>query len=213
LTTAEILQTKQRLLGGLEMSDSNDPSPKEPQPAEQLLKPLSELFKSDSHSKDDDPRKVLDRRAIWAILATGVVAAIKLAGGMPFISWSATPLAGISFSILISAVQERLRNKQPSTIFYLCPEEQKFIPIKHSSLPKYRKMKSCSCGCQLIKKCQQGKHEILSPDPNNADTPPSIDGFCQFCDPAIPKPQRAYLPETARKSDNEPSRMATGKNK
>ncbi len=189
------------------MPDNNDSSPKEFQPKE-ITQTIAE-----SVLKDDEFRKALGRRTNLLILTTTVIAGIKLAGGLSVVPWSATPLAGMTATFLISAIDAWIRSKRPTTIFYLCPEEQKFIAIKQSSPTRYRKMKSCSCGCRIVKKCPQGKHEIVSSDPNNPDNPPGIDGFCQFCDPAIPKAQRAFLPDTAGKLNDEPRQIIAGESK
>ncbi|MEK7831095.1 MAG: hypothetical protein AAB401_08420 [Acidobacteriota bacterium] len=184
------------------MPDENAPSPKpkEAQP-EEVLKTLAEsLFKGDETRK----------RATITVFTTAVALAVKEVGGLSSVSWTLVVIAGMVASLVIATVQDWVKSRQPATVFYLCPVEQKFIPIRRSSPPIYRKMKSCSCGCKLIKKCQQGKHQILSTDPDNPDAFPKADECCQHCDPALPKSKRTYLPETASRLDKEPSRQVVG---
>lgn len=179
------------------MPDSNDPSTKEPQPGE-IVKTLVELV-----LKDEDLKKSLGRRTIYAILFTLAVATVELTIGIPFITLGSTPLVGIMASFLIAVIEDWVLSRRPPTAFYICPEEGRFIPIKRSSHPKYRKLKSCpDCGCELIRRCQRGKHFILSPDPDNPDTLPKLDGFCPFCKPSLPKSSRAYLPAGIKPADS-----------
>lgn len=184
------------------MPDENAslPKPKEAQP-EEVLKTFAELL-----LKGDETKK----RATITVFTTAVAVAVKEVGGLSSVSWALTVIAGMVASLVIATVQDWMKSRQPSTIFYLCPEEQKFIPIRRSSPPIYRKMKSCSCGCRLTKKCQQGKHPILSTDPDNPDAFPKVDDCCQHCDPALPKSRRMYLPETASKSNKEPIQQIAG---
>jgi len=171
------------------MPDSNDPSNKESQPGE-VVKTVAELF-----LKDEDLKKSLGRRTVYAILFTLTVAGVELTIGIPFITLGSTPLVGIMLSFLIAVIEDWIWSRQHPTAFYICPEEGRFIPIKRSSHPKYRKLRSCpDCGCELIRRCRRGNHFIVSPDPNNPDTPPKLDGFCPFCKPSLPKSSRAYIP-------------------
>jgi hypothetical protein len=179
------------------MPDSNDPSNKESQPGE-VVKTLVELF-----LKDEDLKKSLGRRTVYAILFTLAVATVEFTIGIPFITISSTPLVGITASFLIAGVEDLVRSKRPPTAFYICPEDGKFISIKRSSHPKYRKLRSCpDCGCELIRRCRRGNHFIVSPDPDNPDTPPKLDGFCPFCKPSLPKSSRAYLPAITKPADS-----------
>jgi hypothetical protein len=179
------------------MPDGNDPSTKEPQPGE-VVKTVAELA-----LKDEDLKKSLGRRTIYAILFTLAVATVDLTIGIPFITLGSTPLVGITMSFLIAVIEDLVRSRRPPTAFYICPEEVRFIPIKQSSHPKYRKLRSCpDCGCELIRRCQRGNHFIVSPDPDSPDTPPKLDGFCPFCKPSLPKSSRAYLPAAAKPADS-----------
>lgn len=178
------------------MPDSNDPSTKEPQPGE-VVKAVAELV-----LKDEDLKKSLGRRTIYAVLFTLAVATVKLTIGIPFITLGSTPLVGITASFLIAAVEDWIWSRRPPTAFYICPEEGKFIPIKRSSHPKYRKLRSCTdCGCELIRRCQRGNHFVVSPDPEKPDTPPKLDGFCPFCKPSLPKSSKAYLPSNIKSAE------------
>ncbi|MGH9832613.1 MAG: hypothetical protein ACREBD_04210 [Blastocatellia bacterium] len=179
------------------MPDS-DPPTKESQ-ASEVVKALADLV-----LKDEELRKSLGRGATYAILAATAVAAIKLTIGLPVISFEAIPLIAFPAFVLITAVEGWIRSGRPPTVFYICPEEDRFIRIKRSSHPKYRQMRSCpDCGCELIRRCQQGKHFIVSPDPDNPDTPPKLDGFCLFCRPSLPKTSRAYLPATDKPANRD----------
>jgi len=167
------------------MPESNDPSTKEPQPGE-VVKTVAELV-----LKDEDLKKSLGRRTIYAVIFTLAVATVKLTIGIPFITLGSTPLVGITASFLIAAVEDWVVSNRPPTAFYICPEEGRFIPIKRSSHPKYRKLRLCpDCGCELIRKCQQGNHFIVSSDPDNPDTPPKLDGFCPFANHLFPNPAK-----------------------
>ncbi|MGH9753191.1 MAG: hypothetical protein ACREA2_10445 [Blastocatellia bacterium] len=179
------------------MPDSNDPSTKEPQPGE-VVKTVAELV-----LKDEDLKKSLGRRTIYAILFTLAVATVELTIGIPFITLGSTPLVGITVSFLIAVIEDWVWSRRPPTAFYICPEEGGFIPIKRSSHPKYRKLRSCpNCGCELIRRCQRGNHFIVSPDPDNPNTPPKLEGFCPFCKPSLPKSNRAYLPAAKKPADS-----------
>ncbi len=180
------------------MPDSNDPPTKEPQTGE-AVKTLAELI-----LKDEEFRKSLGRRITSLILAATTLAAIELTVGIPTIGLRAVPLIAVLVVVLIASVEDWVQRKRPPTIFYICPEEGKFISIKHSSFPKYRKLRSCpDCGCELIRSCQRGRHFIVSPDPDNPDTPPKLDGFCPFCKPSLPKTSKAYLPATNTPADDD----------
>lgn len=91
-------------------------------------------------------------------------------------------VAASAIFLPVAALDHIIHSRKPRTIFYLCPEEQKFFPIKSSD--PARQWKACpDCGTELIKRCQQGKHYIASPNPKNPDDEPSINGFCPKCDP------------------------------
>jgi hypothetical protein len=182
------------------MPDSNDPSTKEPQPGE-VVKTVAELVLL--VLKDEGLKQSLGRRTIYAILFTLAVATVELTIGIPFITLGSTPLVGIMASFLIAVVEDWVWSRRPLTAFYICPQESRFISIKRSSHPKYRKLRSCpDCGCELIRRCQRGNHFIVSPDPDNPDAPPKLDGFCPFCKPSLPKSSRAYLPAAAKPADS-----------
>jgi len=182
------------------MPDNNDPSTKEPQPGE-VVKTIAELA-----LKDEDLRKSLGRRTTSAILLTLAVATAELTVGIPFITLGSTPLVGITASFLIAAVEDWVRSKRPATIFYICPEEGRFIRIKQSSHPKYRQMRSCpDCGCELIRQCQRGKHFIVSPEPGDPDAPPKLDGYCSFCNPALSRSDRAYTHAAKAPVESDPA--------
>jgi len=180
------------------MPDNDTPSPKEYQSGE-AAGTIAELL-----LKDEELRRSLGRRASYAILISAILAAAKISIGIPFLSPSLVPVVAIIAVFLIATVEDWLRGKRPHTVFYLCPDEGRYIPISESVHPIYRKMRSCPhCGCGLTKRCQRGKHFIVSSDPQNPDTPPGPDGFCPFCDPSLPKAGKVYLPETKRAADNE----------
>jgi hypothetical protein len=179
------------------MPDSSDPLTTEPQTGE-VVKTLAEIA-----LKDEEFRKSLSRRISYAILATTALATIELTIGIPIISLRAVPLIAILVVALIAPIEDWVRKKRPSTVFYICPEEGIFISIKRSSHPKYRKFRSCpDCGCELIRRCQRGKHYIVSSNADQPDTPLRLDGFCPFCNPSLPKPSKAYLPMANKPADD-----------
>jgi hypothetical protein len=166
--------------------DTNDAPPQ----TGETIKTIAELV-----LKDEGFRHSVGRRASYAILLTLALATVKLTIGIPFFSLGHIPLAGIFLFFLISAVDDWLRSKRPSVTFYLYPDEGLFIPLNRTSPRIYRKLKSCPhCGSALLNKCRQRKHPIVSPDPGNPDLLPQASDFCPFCDPALPKEYRAYLP-------------------
>lgn len=162
-----------------------------------VIKTLVELLKSDEELKAS-----LGKYLTYFILASLVIATLELTVGLPIITLSTSPLVGGIIVFLYAEVETWLRSRKPKTIFYLCPKERKFIPIHWSSLPRYRKLKACpTCGTKLIKKCQKGKHYIVSPDFSNPDkTVPDAEGFCPLCDPDTPEEQRRYLPKNWREN-------------
>jgi hypothetical protein len=161
----------------------------------EVLKTLVELL-----LKDEELKKSLGRYTAIAILASVATAIAELTYGLPIITLTATPFVGPILVFLIASVQTYLRSGKPKTIFYVCPNfscprPERFITIKWSSLPLYRKQKACQdCGVELIKSCQSGKHYIVSSDPENPNQMPKIDSCCLFCDPKIPRPKRTYIP-------------------
>lgn len=182
------------------MPDHNDSSTKEPQAGE-VVKTIAELA-----LKDEEFRKSLGKRIGYVILSSSALAAIELTVGIPAIGLKYIPLIAISVFVLVAIVEDWLQSKRPATIFYICPEEGRFIRIKRSSHPKYRQMRSCpDCGCELIRRCQQGKHFIVSPEPDDPDAPPKLDGYCSFCKPSLPLPDRAYIPTAKAPVENDPA--------
>ncbi|MGH9842323.1 MAG: hypothetical protein ACREEM_26535 [Blastocatellia bacterium] len=180
------------------MPDNDAPSPKDYQSGD-AAKNVAELL-----LKDEELRRSLGRRTSYAILISAILATAKITIGIPFLSPGLVPLVAIIVVFLIATAEDWLLGKHPQTIFYLCPDEGRYIPISESVHPIYRKINSCPhCGCGLIKRCRGGKHFIISSDPNNPNTPPGPDGFCPFCKPSLPKTSRAYLPETKKPVDNE----------
>lgn len=157
-----------------------------------VLKTLIELLR-----KDEEFKESIGKYTTYFILSTLVVAVAELSVGLPIITLASSPLVGAIIVVLLAEVKVWIRSRKPKTIFYLCPKEKKYIPIRWSSLPRYRKLKSCpTCGTELIKKCQQGKHYIISPDIDNPNGgPPEIDSFCPLCDSGIPEEKRRYLPK------------------
>jgi len=171
------------------MSDRDEPPVTKPQTGE-AIKTLVEIL-----LKDEEFRRSLGRRMTYLILATLAVAAVELTIGLPIITLASTPLVGAIIVFLIAQVEDWIRSRKPRAVFYLYPQERRFIPIKWFSLPRYRQLRTCpSCGSELIKRRQQGQHFIVSPDFENPDVPPTIDEFCPFCDPRLPKVQRTYVP-------------------
>lgn len=145
---------------------------------------------------DEELKKSLGKRTIHFLLATCAMLVVGLTYNIPFITTASAPLMGAVITFLIASVEDWMRSKKPKTIYYLCPYDKKFIRINRSSLSHYRKLKSCpKCGVGLIKRCQQGKHYIVSPDfEHQKGHPPRVNGFCPFCDPKIPEEKRRYLP-------------------
>lgn len=167
----------------------NDESPSQEPKTGDVVKTLFELL-----IKDEEFKKSLGRRTTYLILATLAIATAELTIGLPIITLASTPILGTIIVFLIAQVEDWIRSKRPKTIFYLCPSEFRFFPIKWTSLPQYRKLKSCpNCGTKLIKRCQQGKHYIVSPDLTDPDAPPTAGSFCPFCDPNLPKDKRGYV--------------------
>jgi hypothetical protein len=149
------------------MPDSNDSPAKEHQAGE-AVKAVADLILTDKEF-----RKSLGRRTTYAILTTAAVAAIKSIVGIPAISFEAITLIAFPAFVLIVAIEDWILSKRPSTVFYVCPEEGKFIPIRRSSHPMYRKLRSCpDCGCELIRRCRQGKHFIVSSNPDEPTNHP-----------------------------------------
>jgi hypothetical protein len=170
------------------MPDIDDPPSQEPKTVD-VVRTLFELL-----IKDEEFKKSLGRRTTYLILATLAIATAELTIGLPIITLASTPILGTIIVFLIAQVEDWIRSRRPKTIFYLCPNERKFFAINWSSLPQYRKLKSCwNCGTKLIKRCQQGEHYIVSADLKDPDAPPTVGSFCPFCDPKLPKEKRAYL--------------------
>lgn len=179
------------------MPDNDEPPTKEPGTGE-AVKTIAELV-----LEDEGFKKSLGRRITSLILAATVLAAVELTIGIPTITLKTIPLIAALVVVIFASIEDWIGNKRPQTAFYICPEDGKFIPIKRSSHPKYRKLRSCpDCGCGLIRRCQRGNHFIISPDPDNPDTLPKLDGFCPFCKPSLPKSSRAYLPASAKPADS-----------
>jgi len=148
----------------------------------------------------NDPvfKSAVGKRTTAFILATLAFGSVEVLYGLPVLTLATCPLAGAMTVFLISAVADWIRSGKPDVIFYLCPEEHTFVAIRWVDLPRYRKRKACpTCGSRYIVRCQRQKHFILSPDPANPNTQPTVDGYCSLCDPGLPKNQRRYLPEWA----------------
>lgn len=170
---------------------SSKESPGEDLSTVELVKTIVQVARDDEEFK-----KSLGKRTIHFVLATCAIGSIVLTYGLPFVTLASTPLIGGTITFLIAAVEDWMRSKKPKTIYYLCPHDKEFIAINWSSLPRYHKLKSCpKCGAGLIKRCQQGKHYIVSPDfESQKGRPPKVNGFCPFCDPRIPDENRRYIP-------------------
>jgi hypothetical protein len=150
----------------------------------------------------DEWKKTLGKRTAQMVLATLIIAGVELTYGLPVITLATTPFVGGLIVFLWDSVATWLQSNKPKIIFYACPWEGTFIPIRWGNVPLDRKRRACQCGAPLIKKCRRGKHFIVSPDPG-ADTatnaqPPSLDSVCPFCDPLIPVEERRYLPPEGR---------------
>lgn len=170
------------------MPDTSESPSQEPKTGD-VVRTLFELL-----IKDEEFKKSLGRRTTYLILATLAIATAELTIGLPVITLASTPFLGAIIVFLIAQVEDWIRSKRPKTIFYLCPNEFEFFPINWTSLPQYRKLKSCpNCGTKLIKRCQQSKHYIVSPDLKDPDAPPTVGSYCPFCDPDLPKDKRVYL--------------------
>ena len=174
------------------MPDSDEQRDREVR-AGDLVKPLIE-----SLLKNEAIKGTLGRRTRDWILVTLIIAIAELTVGLPVITLASSPIVGGIIVFILAQVEDWIRSRKPATIFYLCPKEEKFIRIKWSSLPRYKKLKGCAdCGAPLIKRCQQGKHYIISPDLDNPEgAPPKIDGFCPLCDLSLPEKLRMYLPKS-----------------
>jgi hypothetical protein len=182
------------------MPDIDEPAPKDPKTGD-VIRTLFELL-----IKDEEFKRSLGRRTTYLILATLAVATAELTIGLPIITLASTPIVGTIIVFLIAQVEDWIRSRRPKTIFYLCPnfmcpKEGRFYSIKWSSLPQYRKLRSCpACGSKLIKRCRQRNHYIISPDLNNPDAPPTVDSFCPFCDPSLPSFKRKHLATSVAES-------------
>ncbi|MBI1923969.1 hypothetical protein HYR99_06935 [Candidatus Poribacteria bacterium] len=152
------------------MPNGDETPAREPKTSD-VIKTLIELL-----LKDEEFKKSLGRHTTYLVLATVAVAAAELTIGLPLITLASTPFVGAVIVFLIAQVEDWVRSGKPKTIYYLCPNEKKFIRISWSSLPRYRKVKGCGdCGASLIKRCQRGKHYIVSPDFDNPEgAPPKI---------------------------------------
>lgn len=182
------------------MPDDNDPLTKEPQTGE-AVKTIAELL-----LKDEGFTKSLGKRITSLILIATVLAAVELTVGIPTISLTSIPFIAGVVVVILARIEDWMLSKRPSTIFYICPEEGRFIRIKRSSHPKYRQMRSCPHdGCELIRRCQRGKHFIVSPDPDDPDALPKLDGYCSFCKPSLSRSERAYIPAAKAPIENDPA--------
>lgn len=164
---------------------------------------IQEVFKTlvEILLKDEEVKKSLGRYTAIAILASVTTAIAEMTYGLPIITLGSAPFVGPIVAFLIASVRTYLRSGKPKTIFYVCPNfscsrPARYFPIRWSSLPLYRKQKGCpDCGSKLIKRCQLGKHFIVSLDPENPDQPPNLDSCCSFCDPEIPRNKRTHIPQ------------------
>lgn len=167
---------------------SNEPSPKV------VFQEIQKLL-----SEEGPWRSVLGKRTTQFVILSLIIAGAELTYGIPVITLATAPFAGALLIFLWDSVVVWLQSNKPATIFYACPEERKFIPIRWAELPRERKRKACTCGAPLIKKCPSGKHFMVSPDPDTTSVtdpkPPSPQSVCPFCDPRLPRSERQYLPE------------------
>jgi len=125
------------------MPEDNEVSTKD------AIKALVEMLQ-----KDEGFKRSLGQNTVFLILAILAVAGLELTIGLPIITLASTPFVGAIIVFLIASVQMYLQSGKPEVIFYLCPNEscsgQRIRPIKWSSLPQHRKLKTCSfCGSKL----------------------------------------------------------------
>lgn len=153
---------------------------------------------ADQLLNNPDFKRAVGKRTTAFILFTLAVATAELTVGLPIITLASTPVVGAVIAYLLGEVEDWIRSRKPSMVFFLCPEEAKFIGIAWSDLPTYRKRQACpDCGSPYITRCQVGRHFIVSPNPSKPSDPPRPDGFCPLCDPSLPKHKRRYLPNRA----------------
>jgi hypothetical protein len=163
----------------------------------EVLKTLVEIL-----LKDEELKKSLGRYTAITVLTSVSVTIVEMTYGLPIITVASAPFVGPIVAFLIASVLTFIRSGKPKTLFYACPNfscsrQERYFAIRWSSLPLYRKQKGCpDCGARLIKRCQRGKHYIVSPAPENPDQQPKLDSCCPFCDPEIPRDERVYIPRT-----------------
>ncbi len=164
----------------------------------EVLKTLVELL-----LKDEELKRSLGGYTAIAVLASVATAIAEITYGLPIITLGSSPFVGPIVAFLIASTRTYLRTGKPKTIFYICPNfsctrPERYVAINWSSLALYRKQKGCPhCGTRLIKRCQRGKHYIVSPNPESPDQPPTLDSCCPYCDPDIPRDERIYIPLAA----------------
>lgn len=162
---------------------------------------ITEIYKAITKEvlKDPEFKRNLGQNTVIFLSVTAAIAAVEIFYGLPIVTVMTTPIAGGVVAFLFASVQVWIRSGKPKTIFFLCPNiscprKNRFLTVKWSSVPLYRKQKGCpDCGAELIKTCPSGKHYIVSADPRDPDKAPSLSGFCPFCNPKTPKEQRSYL--------------------
>lgn len=170
------------------MSNKDDPS-------------MGEIYKTITKEvlKDPEFTRNLGRYTVLFLTSYLVIGGVELLYGLPVITLASTPLAAGALTFLVASVQIWIRSGKPQVIYYLCsnpkcPRADPFVVVKWSAVPLYRKQRGCrDCGGPLTKTCKRGKHFIVPPNPDKPHQPPDINGFCPFCDPKIPLPERAYL--------------------
>src|SRR5829696_6683623 len=100
----------------------------EPSPLE-TLKELKSLL-------GDEWKKALGKRTTQLVLATLIIAGVELTYGLPIITLATTPFVGATLVFLWDSVATWLQSKKPQVIFYACPWESTFTPIRWGDLPR-----------------------------------------------------------------------------
>ena len=163
-------------------------------PAQCVLQDIQKLL-----APGGDWRPILGKRTTQFVILYMIIAGAELTYGLPVITLGTAPFMAALLIFLWDSVVTWRESNKPQIIFYACPAERRFIPIRWADLPRHRKRQACDCGARLIKKCPLDKHFIVSPDTSTAlgtdPKPPNPDSVCPFCDTRLPRSERQYLPE------------------
>jgi hypothetical protein len=78
---------------------------------------------ADQLINNPDFKRAVGKRTTAFILFTLAVAIAELAVGLPIITLASTPVVGAVIAYLLGEVEDWMRSKKPSTVFFLCPKE------------------------------------------------------------------------------------------